>query len=522
MENNYNKPMRKLTTIILLFACLAVQSATYYVAPSGGSDGNPGTIGSPWATWQHAFLTAQAGDIVYFRGGVWYPSTLYSGNNVCLIRPDASIGHRGAPGNPICYYNYPGETPILDCRNIHTPGAFSTALQIEDAQWLNFKGLTIRNLYQRVQDIEVGAIRGEAVSNLNWENMVIYNIGGHGWYMESDVGIEYQAYDLGWDGSGYIPYDTTSYKNCDTYNCCDTFRVNPGNHVYNMGDGFKHINGGAYVCYEGCRAWHCCDDGFDMPGYGVTIMKNCWSFANGWQSSLCEGNGFKFGANDREITTPRKILLNCLAAYNQPATSGVGFGELEYGEYRRCMSRIYNCTSYKNNVGFMISDGGTSYPNSESIYRNNIVYGTTGRDAGSRPDNFEVVCLYTESNNTWDYGIPGSLPRWIPTDTVTVSDADFVSVDSTGITGARQADYSLPDINFLKLTTGSDLIDKGTTKGRSEIEKYKGIGLLTYNDSAPDIGYAEYGTSVPPNIGPGKILKYNGKIVMYNGKIVKY
>jgi uncharacterized protein YjdB len=492
--------MRNLLIILFFTYASLISASTYYVAPPSatpaGSDSNNGSLAQPWGTWQKAFLTAIAGDTVYFRGGVWYPSTAYNGNNVTVIRPDANLGHNGSPGNPICYFNFPGETPILDCRLIRTSGAFSTALQIEDAHWICWKGLTIRNLYQRVQDVEVGAIRGEALSNMTWENIKLYNIGGHGWYMESDVGIEYISYNIGWDGSGYIPYDTTRYINCDTYQCVDTLRVNPVNHAGNMGDGFKHINGGAYIYYEGCRAWRCSDDGFDMPGFGVTVLKNCWSFTNGTPGYGFEGNGFKFGANDRFTTIPRRLLYNCLSAFNTSTVGGCGFFDLEYDGYVRNYSRINNCVSYKNKTGFAGSNN-TAYPNSASLYRNNIAYQILGFDADNRPLNVDVNCAYFESHNNWDYSIPGSLPRWVYTDTVTVSDADFISVDSTGISGPRKSDGSLPDINFLRLAPGSDLIDAGTNVGTQ------------YIGSAPDIGYFESAVT-DPNFKPVTSITVSG------------
>lgn len=488
--------MKKTLLLLFLTYSFAVSARTYYVAPTGGNDLDLGTKTQPWATWQKAFRTAIAGDTVFFRGGVWYPKTAFEGNNVTLIRPDNGIGHNGAPGNPICFFNYPGETPILDCKFIHTSGSFSTALQIEDAHWINWRGLTIRNLYQRVQDIEVGGIRGEALSNMNWENITLYNISGHGWYMESDVGIEYQVYDLGWDGSGYIPYDTTTYINCDTYQCSDTLRVNPVNHAGNMGDGFKHINGGAYLYFEGCRAWLCSDDGFDMPGYGVTILKKCWSFSGGTPGFDFEGNGFKFGANDRAITTPRRILLNCISAYNMGPSGGCGFFDLEYNGYHRNKSRVYNCISYKNTVGFAISNNAT-YPNSESIYRNNIAYGIIGLDGAGRPDNIEAMCFYSESNNNWDYADVGSIPRWVYTDTVSVTDADFVSLDQAQLSLPRKSDGSLPDITFLHFVEGSDLIDKGTALGWSEFGDYLKIGTQKFSGLASDIGAFEYKVNDP-------------------------
>ena len=71
-------------------------------------------------------------------------------------------------------------------------------------------------------------------------------------------------------------------------------------------------------------------------------------------------------------------------------------------------------------------------------------------------------------------------PGWIPAKDVTVTDDDFVSLDSKQLYQARKPDGSLPEITFFKLAKGSDLIDSGTDVG------------LPYNGNAPDIGYSEY------------------------------
>jgi hypothetical protein len=62
--------------------------------------------------------------------------------------------------------------------------------------------------------------------------------------------------------------------------------------------------------------------------------------------------------------------------------------------------------------------------------------------------------LTTNTTNSWT-SPPG----------ITIQPSDFLSVDSTGVTGARQADGSLPDLDFLKLSPTSQAIDKGTDVG---------------------------------------------------------
>jgi hypothetical protein len=62
---------------------------------------------------------------------------------------------------------------------------------------------------------------------------------------------------------------------------------------------------------------------------------------------------------------------------------------------------------------------------------------------------------------------------------LTVKAADFQSLDASQMTLPRQADGSLPDITFMNLTPGSDLIDAGLNVG------------LPYNGAAPDLGAFE-------------------------------
>lgn len=61
--------------------------------------------------------------------------------------------------------------------------------------------------------------------------------------------------------------------------------------------------------------------------------------------------------------------------------------------------------------------------------------------------------------------------------TITGQDLSLIA----GMLGPRQSDGSLPDLDFLKLTENSQMIDKGIDVG------------LSYTGSAPDLGAYEYG-----------------------------
>lgn len=70
--------------------------------------------------------------------------------------------------------------------------------------------------------------------------------------------------------------------------------------------------------------------------------------------------------------------------------------------------------------------------------------------------------------NSWDLGI-------------TPTESDFLSVSEEGFRNPRQADGSLPELEYLRLCYGSQMIDKGMDVG------------LPYAGDAPDLGAYEYG-----------------------------
>jgi chitodextrinase len=102
-----------------------VKAANYYVAP-GGDDNNPGTIGSPWASWLKAVNSVYAGDTVYFRSGT-YPVTEYTRT----LRAGTAL-------NPITLKAYPNETPLITFGGPLTTSAMGnwTTLDINHSYWV--------------------------------------------------------------------------------------------------------------------------------------------------------------------------------------------------------------------------------------------------------------------------------------------------------------------------------------------------------------------------------------------------
>ncbi len=430
---------------------IIIKDGDYYVAPDGNDD-NPGTKEQPWATWGKAFTSTsvKAGDTVYFRGGV-YRMTVTSGDGYTVTRG-------GNAGNWVCYSAYPGEVPILDCGNVASTVAYTTGVGTwkSDADYIIFRGLTIRNVWQNPNQLDRAAGFRSEDGHVKYENCTVYNVHGTGFFSN-------------WYQVGANDDDEHYYINCDAYNCCDSLATPPAL-PGNGGSGFNSQNffsANGHASFNFCRAWNCGDQGFSTSGDNYTEANGCWSFKNGMLEG--DGHGFKLGWVEFESGKLRRVIRNCIAAYNRQS----GMCTNDFGYDVVCRMNIYNNTIYHNGYyvnwpnnpyGIYVDNtAGTDAAELTRVFKNNISY---KNEYGSVFVGDGAV--YTNEYNSWN-SLPG----------VNITDADFVSIDSTGLSGPRQADGSLPDLNFLKLTKGSFLIDAGINIG------------LPFRGKAPDLGAFE-------------------------------
>lgn len=438
---------------------------------SEASDMNAGTdITRPWATWQKAFYNARPGDTVYFRGGVWYPEYKASqGYPVTRIDPDAGYGFSGTYGHPICYFVYPpdyeaGNFPVLDCSIASEPETGNNGIGINNATYLKFKGLTVRNVRMLNETHNVSGIGGGSLGTVHFENMTVHNIGGAGMWARG--------------------YDTVYFVNCDVYNCCDSLDVSwPGGD----GDGIVASSRGEaddttyLTVIKGCRVWNVSDDGYDIGTTKQVQMDSCWAFNIGHFGDYTgDGNGIKYSYS-RIVEDGKRWTRNCISA-NIRTT---GFNEVNLvDDYYGPRMYYYNNTSYKDYYGF------GSGPNSNDcgidpghvIYRNNIVYGhPTEHQCLFAACDYEIPRYITQDHNTW---INGNYHRTVANPDYQLSDDDFISLDIDQLLRRRKSDGSLPDITFMKPAPGSDLIDSGIDVG------------LPFNGTAPDLGVHENGSLI--------------------------
>ncbi|MFD0990140.1 right-handed parallel beta-helix repeat-containing protein [Mariniflexile jejuense] len=241
--------------------------------------------------------------------------------------------------------------------------------------------------------------------------------------------------------------------NCDSYNNADSLVENA--------DGFAcKLDAGTGNKFIGCRAWQNLDDGWDgylRPANNITTTyENCWAFRNGYLKNGTigggDGNGFKTGGSDDKLLKHNAIYKNCIAAGNV-------FDGFDHNSNRGDVT-LYNCSAYSN--GRNINFSSTNIANSLTIKNTISISGVSGGDSYS-------ATTTNITNNSWQNGLVANA-------------SDFVSLDITLLSAPRKADGSLPDIDFMKLVPGSDLIDKGVDVG------------LAFNGTAPDLGYLETGT----------------------------
>ena len=96
----------------MLFAAASTGHAQSYFVATNGSDSNPGTLRSPWATLEHALDNTQAGDTIFVRAGRYQAKELYL---------NAKKGMGGQPGKMWTLKPYRNESVTLNvCIKIYT------------------------------------------------------------------------------------------------------------------------------------------------------------------------------------------------------------------------------------------------------------------------------------------------------------------------------------------------------------------------------------------------------------------
>jgi len=441
--------MKKLLIISFLLCSLLLQATDYYLSPTGDDVTGDGSIGSPWFTLNKAWTVVTAGDIIYLRDGTYsYVSRQYL------------TGVNGTAADTIKVFAYPGETPVLTEDAIYSVPAWPNFFVHVAGDYTYWKGITIYEVTSSGAFIIYNSDHNK-IENFNVHRNMngLYVYGG-------DANLIHNS-------DFYNNYDPlTSYGNADGLAIASNTNVSSSNTV------------------RGCRFYENSDDGIDLYNNdGYVIIDSCWSWANGYREDKItaggDGNGFKLGRTSiDEGTVFKRTLTNNMAFYNRR----YGFDQNQ----ANCKMYFYNNIAYHNlNYGIILY-----YYDLAHVLRNNTSFSNVAHDFYGTHTNAII------DHNSYD-------AAWEPTGPL-ASAADFVSVDTSGISGARQANGTLPLLNFLRLASTSDLIDAGIDVG------------ISYVGTAPDLGVWEYVAPNPPDpplIMVGDTTKITTRHIVIDGNV---
>jgi hypothetical protein len=423
--------------IAVVAATMAASNAAtaYYVSPSG-SDSAAGSISAPWKTIAHAQSVAAAGDTVYFRAGTYsYATATTSCASGTSVVDAITLGKSGTSSAPISYLNYPAEKVQFN---------FSGMTGVN----CRIKGFDVTGSYLYLKGFEITGVPQN--NSLNHESWGVWISGSHNTFDRLNTHNN-MGPGLFIQNGGY-----NTVLNCDSH---DNYDPHSSDGAGENADGFgAHIsaNNPGNV-FSGDRAWWNSDDGFDLiNAYSSVTIKNSWAWRNGYlpetTTASGNGNGFKAGGYGGVYVSNgvKHTVENDVAFLNRSA----GF----YANHHTVADDFFNNTSYNNPVDYnMLGINASGAAVGLGNLRNNIAY------VGTLTSNMSGT---SASYNSWNLG-------------VTMSNSQFQSVATDGWSASRQSDGSLPVLTYLRLASGSTLIDKGTNVG------------LPYNGSAPDPGAFE-------------------------------
>jgi len=427
---------------LIILVCLFLpgnfsKANTFYVSP-GGDNANPGSISAPFASIDQLSAVMKAGDTAYLRGGIYFTARP---NNISAFRLFELKRLNGTAANLITIQNYPGETVVFDLHSFGIPvQPNTTALYIDGCNYIHLKGIRVTGLQQNHHSGTPQAWKVDNSSNNIFEQIEMDHIQGNGLLLG--------------DGS-----NNNLFKNCDAHHIEDPYS-SPG--AYGGANGFSATGRSTATnnTFDGCRAWLISDDGFDLyQSSGFFTIINCWSFWNGYHAVYGnhiggDGNGFKLGPDAAYPAAPPRathhkilrVVMNCLAFQNYTNGFDQNNGDM------RCI--LYNNSTY-NNRGYGYMWGFIAAAAAQDFKNNLAFLDSLGDRRGKETNGIK---------NSWDI--------------LTITRRDFISLDTTGVSGPRQADGSLPSLPFLRLAKRSRLKDAGTKTVQPYINKAPDIGAL--------------------------------------------
>jgi uncharacterized repeat protein (TIGR01451 family) len=431
----------------------SAQGNTYYVAPTGDDDLNPGTEILPWKTIQHAADTMVAGDTVYIRAGTYEEQVI----------PFNS----GSAGHYIAYAAYPGETITIDGAGISLPSWETGLFVVEDKSYIKVSGLRIIN------------------AGPNDNNAGIYVDNSHYVIIEDNYTYNTVSSGIGvWDGTNIIIDGNEVRLACNdgeqediTVSGTDTFEIK-NNHIYEGGPG---TNGGEGITIKGGAT-----NGKIYQNHGHDIAQRTCLYVDGWGGTKATSN----------IEIYQNIFHHCAAGITLSSEDGSLVRDI----------KIYNNIIYDNQsngleIGYWGESGVTTRPVESITFINNTVYrngfGTWG--GGFFNENPDVIDIVVRNNIFSQNSV-----SQIANETIVA-----LSVDHNLIDGYRDYEYEIRGDNYVEgdpmfenpsgadfhLQSGSLAIDSGSSvyapnddfEGNTRPQDGDGDGTATHDIGAYEV-----------------------------------
>ena len=415
--------------------------ATYYISPEGNDTTGDGSFDNPWYNPGKAVSVAQAGDVIYARGGI-YRISWRGTDNKLTVRLSAS----GTPTQPVVISAYQAEKPVfdfeqqlLDC-NGNKANVGDRGFHLTGDYWILY-GIHITHASDN-------AIKIEGSYNRIDRCEFSYNL---------DTGVQLGfGHDFSASGFGSSNDGThCSYNDiidCDSHHNCD-FDMNYGSDA----DGFAcKMHNGIGNRFIRCRAWRNADDAWDLyeTDYDV-LLYECWAWESGnaedhqWPKLYLDGsasfsgngNGIKLGGNGTGGSSKGiHYAVRCVVFGCDKSGSVKGFD---------CNSHkgghvIVNCLAFDNGYDYMFESGGSDQ---NTWFYNNVCLGRQEISVGQ--DDYNAVNAPMQKLGWTQHLITG------------VNKQDFQSLDEQAALAPRRGDGSLPAV-FARLMPNSVLKDAGT------------------------------------------------------------
>ncbi|MFD1415219.1 DUF1565 domain-containing protein [Oceanobacillus jeddahense] len=218
----------------VLFALysLSFTHQAIYVAVDG-SDQNEGTLERPFQTIAKASLEAEAGTTVYIREGTY--------------KEPLVVQHSGTKYKPITFQAYQGEKVIVDGENLNDSDGDRALVVLEDKNYINIEGLTIKNVTtDTIDETVMGFFISGSSSHITVRDNIIKEI--KTWHEEGN-------------GHGIAVYGTGSMRDINIIdNIVEDLKLGTSESVVLNGD----IDG---FTIEGNKVQYSDNIGIDLIGY---------------------------------------------------------------------------------------------------------------------------------------------------------------------------------------------------------------------------------------------------------------